>query len=397
MQSRLDRLYITSNITPTLMLTTTNPLSDHDVVSLRLEIPISPPRGRGLWKNNVETYDDADFQKELEIKFSRWHTNTQSLNPTNRWLSIKKSLTGLIRRYSRIIAGRKTLDNDNLQQQLDHTRNLLATHPTPALHALFEQTKTQLVKKLIAHNKQLILKSKIHSLENNQSDKQVYKEFMQHRKQSTITELSDEYGLPRDSPQELLQITHEFYQDLYASQPVNEQIQADFLLDTLNPLSAEESEKIALSPTGEEIAKVVGGLKNGKSPGPDGLSSEFYKKFWPIISSTFTSFVIHTFDSHNIPSNMKLGIITLIHKKNNTDDIKNYRPISLLNTDLKIISKLLNERIKSTLQNIITPTQFAQPGKSTTDASILLRDLLWDATRKKKTQKHRYEQKAGEK
>lgn len=54
---------------------------------------------------------------------------------------------------------------------------------------------------------------------------------------------------------------------------------------------------------------------------------------------------------------MKDSIICLIFKKGDTNNLKNWRPISLLNTDYKILTKIINERIKKTLPLILHPDQ----------------------------------------
>jgi hypothetical protein len=61
--------------------------------------------------------------------------------------------------------------------------------------------------------------------------------------------------------------------------------------------------------------------------------------------------------SGQLPESMKISIITLIYKKKSREDIRNYRPISLLCADYKIISKLLAERMKTVLPSVINEDQ----------------------------------------
>ena len=76
---------------------------------------------------------------------------------------------------------------------------------------------------------------------------------------------------------------------------------------------------------------------------------------------------------------MKKGYISLIYKKGPKNKIGNYRPISLLNTDLKIFTKILTQRIRHLMGDLIQKYQYARPGGQISAATTLLRDLYWEA------------------
>jgi len=69
------------------------------------------------------------------------------------------------------------------------------------------------------------------------------------------------------------------------------------------------------------------------------------------------------------------SVITLIYKKGDPSIISNYRPIALLNTDFKILQKLLNLRLKPHLLFLLSPHQYVKPTSSASHCSIVLRDL----------------------
>ena len=82
-------------------------------------------------------------------------------------------------------------------------------------------------------------------------------------------------------------------------------------------------------------------LNNNKTPGNDGLTKEFYETFWDNLKLLFKKVIDQTKISKKLLTSQRQAVIKLIEKKDRDKRfIKNWRPISLLNIDYKIISKL---------------------------------------------------------
>ena len=130
---------------------------------------------------------------------------------------------------------------------------------------------------------------------------------------------------------------------------------SNFLQDKIFPqISHRTSALCETVITTEEVKKAVISLDGNKSPGSDGLPSEFYK----IISDLVLQSYLHAFESGKLPASQKQGAITLVPKKGkNLTDLKSWRPISVLNTDYKILAKVLATRIKKALPEIIDSDQ----------------------------------------
>ncbi len=108
----------------------------------------------------------------------------------------------------------------------------------------------------------------------------------------------------------------------------------------------------------DECTKAMNEMKNGKSPGTDGLTVEFYKHFWPQINTFVLESLNYAYVKGELSIDQRRGIITLIPKKDKKRTLlKNWRPISLLNTDYKILTKALASRLKKALPLIIDPDQ----------------------------------------
>lgn len=98
-------------------------------------------------------------------------------------------------------------------------------------------------------------------------------------------------------------------------------------------------------------------MNNNRSPGSDGLSVEFYKAFWNKIKVEITEIMNNAYLHNSTSSSWDLGLVKLIYKKGNVKEIKNYRPITLLNVDYKILAKVLTKRMENILPDIIDNTQ----------------------------------------
>ena len=99
-------------------------------------------------------------------------------------------------------------------------------------------------------------------------------------------------------------------------------------------------------------------MANNKSPGSDGFPCEFYKFFWIDISTYVCDSLNYAFDKGELSIDQRRGLITLIPKKDKDRlFLKNWRPVALLNTDYKILAKVLSSRIKPFFDKLINTDQ----------------------------------------
>ena len=116
-----------------------------------------------------------------------------------------------------------------------------------------------------------------------------------------------------------------------------------------------------------------------KSPGLDGLPYEVYLRmshmFVPILTDMFN----HWFAQGAIPGSVTKGVITLLKKggRHVWEGLDDYRPITLLNTELKILARVLANRLQLVISDLIGPEQtFAVKGRSIQDNLHLIREVL---------------------
>ena len=104
--------------------------------------------------------------------------------------------------------------------------------------------------------------------------------------------------------------------------------------------------------TRKEVFAITKNLARNKATGPDNIPNEFYRTF-PWTADILTEVYNESHQHGDIPTEIREGVICLLHKKNARDIITNYRPITLLNGDYKILTRLLCKRVKQVLSHII--------------------------------------------
>ncbi|PIK36316.1 hypothetical protein BSL78_26844 [Apostichopus japonicus] len=117
-------------------------------------------------------------------------------------------------------------------------------------------------------------------------------------------------------------------------------------------------------------------MKNGKSPGSDGLPREFYRTFWAIIGPDIRAVFEDAFQNGLLNQSQRLGMITLLPKSGDPLDPHNKRPITLLNVDYKLLAKALCNRLALAMPHLVGDLQTcAVKGHCIQQNLWLMRDL----------------------
>ena len=172
-----------------------------------------------------------------------------------------------------------------------------------------------------------------------------------------------------------------FYKSLYSSEFCygNQEGDKEFLGCIENRLNESQNTDMNSDLSIDEITAAVKSMNNNKSPGPDGIPTEFYKLYWTYLKSDLIKIYTKGLDDKELAYSQYLAVITLLYKKGTREEIKNWRPISLLNTDYKILSKALANRIKCVLPTIIHEDQRGcVPGRHIGEIIRNTEDILFE-------------------
>ena len=140
----------------------------------------------------------------------------------------------------------------------------------------------------------------------------------------------------------------DYYKQLYANKLDNLEEMDKFLeKHNLLRLNQEEVENINRPITSTEIETVIKNLSTNKSPGPDSFTGQFYETFREELTPSLLKLFQNIAEGGVLPNSFCAATITLILKPDKDVTKKeNYRPISLMNIDAKILNKILANRIQ---------------------------------------------------
>jgi hypothetical protein len=125
--------------------------------------------------------------------------------------------------------------------------------------------------------------------------------------------------------------------------------------------------------TTSEIKEALDGISDLKAPGPDGMPTIFFKRFWETVwGMVQEEVVVNVLNGGEIPKGWNETTVVLIPKVTDPQHLKDLRPINLCNVLYKIISEVLTNRLKVFLCDIISPNQSAfVPGWLITDKLVV--------------------------
>jgi len=194
-----------------------------------------------------------------------------------------------------------------------------------------------------------------------------------HRRINTIDRLIDRGEVVEDTVQ-IRNTMINFYKELYTE---SEEWRPNFDLMECPTISQEENDWMQRPFTESEVLQCLQLCDGDKTLGPDGYTMSFFKSCWGIVKEDLM-LTIHNFHQNGIfEKSFNATFLALIPKKPGAEELKDFRPISLIGGVYKIISKLITERLKTVMGKLVDVHQMAfLKGRQIMDAALIANELV---------------------
>lgn len=332
-------------------------LSDHSLLTVTLEGRHNP-RGPGLWRFDPTLLNNEQYVLEIIDILTDLSGKSHDAEPGAHWEWTKYE----IRRFTRAFEHRLREQNRRKEKQLNNLLISLTQRQDRGEGELEERlssTRNALADIELSRAQKTIFRSRCNWSQYGERSSKYFLNLEKRKAQNkVISSLRNEEGRILTESKEILQYEHDFYQSLYSADPASQPIPEDPPFLDSPRISLDHREDLERPLSQEELKTALTKLNRGKCPGTDGLSVEFYLRFWSLLERPFLRCLESAITTGRLTTEQRRGVINLIPKKDaDRSNISNWRPITLLNTDYKIYTKALALRVQSCVKEVISPDQ----------------------------------------
>lgn len=352
--SRLDRYYVTSELQKIISDATIEPsfLSDHSGVHLIIDFnKNSRPKQKHQqpWKMNCTILNDIDFLTDITSLILNLHAK----NDIDWWEKMKKYIKKVAIQHSCRLQKERNNQFQTLLNDLKSAYLKNIEKPGEFTNDI-ENIKTKLKTLNEISMKGAFVRSRAELLTMELKPTRKFYQLERKRIQAKrITQITSN-GRTLSDPDSIKQTIQTYYNDLYQKKYYNQKYSKNYI-PLMSKLNSDQSKSLNEKISYKECMNILKSMPNNKAPGPDGIPVEFYKQFFPLIGHIFVRMINGCMNQKTLPNEFNHGLITLIPKTNNQTELKeinNWRPISLLNTDYKLFTKLLATRLQKFISSI---------------------------------------------
>ena len=389
---RLDYIFTTDDLLPYIKSIEIKSFgfSDHRGVEMQVDFK-NFPIGPSCYKLNTDILKDLSFVNLVKSEINKMSNLSNSLSPSLMWECIKAQIRSLGINYSKSKSRSNKLKKYDLECKLSHLESLFSQNPGSSdLESQIIKTKNELEIFSLAETKGAQIRAGIKFSELGEKCNKFFLGLEKSRSKSNTIVRVSEGNRDLTNCFDILDSLSNYYSNIYkspTSRVRSSEAAEKMFLNSNNVNVLNDEERIYHNEifSEDEILFTLKSMKNGSSPGLDGLPIEVYKVFWNDIKHFLINCIHDCFLNESLTPSQSQALLCLIHKggDNPRELIASWRPISLLNSDYKLIAKLLYNRICSVTSKLVHSNQFAFiKGRN---ISVMLRELYDIIENEKKT------------
>jgi len=330
--------------------------SDHKAVHVKISSQASQQSTRNFWRHNDSLLQDPDYCKVVVECIEKAKEEGSELGKQALWDFVKYKVRQCCMNEAKIIKARKADELSSLYESLNELEKNLIQNKLEIL-----KVKEKIFLLEWEKNKSIIFRSQVKDYEENEKPtRYFFNKIKEFGNDSNIIELKDNNGNFLSKTEINYEIFN-FYSKIFGNPSVSQIAENTDLLNLLPKIPEEKIPNLECEVTEKEIETILfKKLNDGKSPGNDGLTVKFYKTFWKNIKSLVSGSILEGIKLGNLSASQKQSIIRLIRKKDKVkENLANWRPISLMNVDAKIFSRLISARFENVIESLLSPEQLA--------------------------------------
>ena len=357
-------------------------LSDHAWVELNIDLNTETEK-KGRWRMNTMLLQDEIFSAKLTEDLTSFFDI--NMGSTERIATVWEASKAFIRGKLIAQSSKKKKESieqiRNLESEIVTLEKDLADHYTEELYQKLCRCKFQLNGIYNKKTEYALFRLRTNFYEGGEkTGKLLARQLKQRENNSVIPAIKNGDNIVTSS-KEINKVFQQFYEKLYTSTSNHEQQKLEDFLSKIDlpKMSQQQAKSLDASITEEEVRNAITLMKNGKSPGLDGFPIEYYKAFTDVLAPILTKVYSEAFKLGTLPCTFYEALITLIPKKDrDVTDPSNYRPLSLINVDCKLLTKILALRLDKVLPDIVQADQVGYVrGRTSSDNLRRLLHLTW--------------------
>ena len=332
--------------------------SDHSAVIVNIELN-KVVRGKGYWKMNCSHLKHPEYIELIKRTIVSTAEINREANPNLLWDTIKMAIRGESIKYG--ASQKKNLNEKilKIESDIQYYEELATNSELSADQTQHLNTQKMELDQIISSKAEgAYIRSRSQNYEEGERNSSYFFNIEKRNSyKKSIRKLKTTDDTITENQEKILDEMKSYYKNLYSKQDLED---GETFLSKINlPSRMPEETKTNLMAdiNIDEIEKSVKMMQLNKSPGEDGLPIEFYRHFWNEISLYLFNSYKYSLTIGNLSITQKRGVISLLPKKNDLLLLKNWRPLTLLNVDYKILAKVIATRLKGALIHLINNDQ----------------------------------------